>query len=79
MCIRDRADEHTGNLDAATGREMQTLFNDVARSTGQTVLMVTHSQVVAEAADRVVEMVDGCIQPNSEHKPEKLPQNTRDN
>ncbi len=73
------ADEHTGNLDAATGREMQTLFNDVARSTGQTVLMVTHSQVVAEAADRVVEMVDGCIQPNSEHKPEKLPQNTRDN
>lgn len=55
------ADEHTGNLDAATGREMLTLFNELAEAIGQTVLMVTHSRAVAQSADRVIEMVDGRI------------------
>ncbi len=59
------ADEHTGNLDAATGRDMQTLFNEIARDTKQTVLMVTHSEAVAEAADRVIEMIDGRIDHHS--------------
>ena len=55
------ADEHTGNLDANTGRQMMELFNDIAMQTGQTVLMVTHSMAVAKTADRVIRFADGKL------------------
>ena len=55
------ADEHTGNLDAETGGQMMALFNDIARETNQTVLMVTHSRAVAKTAGRIVQMVDGGV------------------
>ena len=55
------ADEHTGNLDADTGRQMMELFNDIAKATGQTVLMVTHSMAVAKNADRVIRFNDGKL------------------
>ena len=55
------ADEHTGNLDANTGRQMMELFNDIARSNNQTVLMVTHSMAVAKTADRVIRFTDGKL------------------
>jgi len=55
------ADEHTGNLDAETGQQMMDLFTELAVSSGQTVLMVTHSFGVASTADRVMQMVDGQL------------------
>lgn len=55
------ADEHTGNLDADTGQQMMALFNELARSAGQTVFMVTHSLAVAKTADRVLQFSQGRL------------------
>ena len=55
------ADEHTGNLDAETGQQMIDLFTELARLSGQTVLMVTHSLGVARTADRVMQLIDGQL------------------
>lgn len=61
------ADEHTGNLDADTGREMIDLFNELAASGNQTVLMVTHSQTIANTADRIVHFSQGRL--TTDHNP----------
>jgi len=55
------ADEHTGNLDADTGRRMLDLSNEIAATIGQTIIMVTHSHIIADSADRVLELRDGEI------------------
>lgn len=55
------ADEHTGNLDADTGRQMMELFTELARSAGQTVFMVTHSLAVAKTADRILQFSNGRL------------------
>lgn len=55
------ADEPTGNLDVATGQKVLTLLTTIAKSAGQTLLVVTHSKVVAEAADRVLVLNHGEI------------------
>ncbi len=55
------ADEHTGNLDADTGREMVALFSELAKSEKQTVLMVTHSLAIAKTADRVLRFFNGKL------------------
>jgi len=54
------ADEPTGNLDRKTGDEIILLLRDLARA-GQTVIMVTHDQHCADAADRTIRMMDGEI------------------
>ena len=59
------ADEHTGNLDAETGRAMIDLFAELAKSRNQTVLMVTHSRAIASTADRVVSFRDGKLHTDS--------------
>ncbi len=55
------ADEHTGNLDADTGRRMLDLSNEIAATIGQTIIMVTHSHLIADSADRVLELRNGEI------------------
>jgi putative ABC transport system ATP-binding protein len=55
------ADEPTGALDTAGGHEVLELFKRL-HSDGQTILMVTHNQEVAEAADRIVRMRDGRVE-----------------
>jgi putative ABC transport system ATP-binding protein len=55
------ADEPTGALDTAGGHEVLELFKRL-HSDGQTILMVTHNQEVADAADRIVRMRDGRIE-----------------
>lgn len=55
------ADEPTGNLDVATGHKILSLLTTIAKSTGQTLLIVTHSKVVAEAADRILVLDHGQI------------------
>lgn len=54
------ADEPTGALDSATGREVLELFGELNRS-GNTIVMITHDLNVAKAAQRVVRIVDGML------------------
>ena len=55
------ADEPTGNLDTATGREIMRLFEDL-HTMGNTILLVTHNPEVARGAERVVSLRDGRIE-----------------
>ena len=55
------ADEPTGALDSEGGHEVLELFRRLHAS-GQTILMVTHDDTVARAADRIVRMRDGRIE-----------------
>lgn len=55
------ADEPTGNLDTETGERIMELFDDL-NDAGTTILMVTHERHVAEAADRIVHLLDGQIE-----------------
>ena len=52
-------DEPTGNLDAATSREIQKLILDLSKETGKTFLIVTHDPNVAGMAHRQLRLVDG--------------------
>jgi putative ABC transport system ATP-binding protein len=54
------ADEPTGNLDSATGREIMTLFHELNRE-AVTLILVTHEQEVAQQAKRIIQMRDGKI------------------
>lgn len=55
------ADEPTAALDEKSGRELVTLFQQLAREDGCTILMVTHDNRILDVADRIVNMVDGRI------------------
>ncbi|MGP8300733.1 ABC transporter ATP-binding protein [Streptomyces inhibens] len=55
------ADEPTGNLDSRSGAEVLGFLRDSVRELGQTVVMVTHDQVAASYADRVVFLADGML------------------
>ena len=52
------ADEPTGNLDTANGEAVMDMLSGVAKA-GTTIIMVTHSEIHAQRADRVVHMLDG--------------------
>ena len=55
------ADEPTGNLDSARGREIMELLTALNRERGITIVMVTHEHSMAEYARRVVEFRDGLV------------------
>jgi putative ABC transport system ATP-binding protein len=55
------ADEPTGNLDEDTGGRIIALLTDLARQQGTTLLLVTHSTSVAQAADRVLRLSHGHV------------------
>ncbi|HLN29572.1 MAG TPA: ABC transporter ATP-binding protein [Gemmataceae bacterium] len=55
------ADEPTGNLDTRTSREIMELFRELNEKSGITVILVTHDQVIARNARRVVVLRDGLI------------------
>ncbi|MEQ8835174.1 MAG: cyclic nucleotide-binding domain-containing protein, partial [Lacipirellulaceae bacterium] len=54
-------DEPTAALDEKTGREVVTLFQEMAKEEGATVIMVTHDNRILDVADRIVNMVQGHI------------------
>jgi len=56
------ADEPTGNLDTTTGWEIVRLMNRLNEEKGQTFVVVTHDQGVAETAHRMIYLKDGVIQ-----------------
>jgi putative ABC transport system ATP-binding protein len=55
------ADEPTGNLDDATGEAVLGLLDRVTRQAGRTLVLVTHSPLVAARADRVLAIEDGRL------------------
>lgn len=54
-------DEPTGNLDRANTQRVLEILKELAATTGQTIIAVTHDQDFAEAGDRIIEMADGLI------------------
>jgi putative ABC transport system ATP-binding protein len=54
------ADEPTGNLDSKTGTEIMKLF-DILATEGNTIVLVTHDQNVANHAKRAIRVVDGRV------------------
>lgn len=55
------ADEPTGNLDSATGREIVDVLKTLADKQGKAVVVVTHDGMVASQAHRLLQMMDGRI------------------
>lgn len=55
------ADEPTGNLDSVTREEIQQLFFKLRDELGQTFIIVTHDETLAEHSDRKIVMSDGNI------------------
>jgi len=61
------ADEPTGNLDSATGRDIMHLL-DRLHADGKTIIMVTHDADVGQYAERIIHLADGRI--DREERPE---------
>lgn len=55
------ADEPTGNLDSKSGADIMSLLREINRSTGQTIIMVTHSPEAAKSSSRIITVRDGTI------------------
>jgi putative ABC transport system ATP-binding protein len=54
------ADEPTGNLDSKTSIEIMELFKEI-HSLGNTIILVTHEEDIAENAHRIVRLIDGLV------------------
>lgn len=55
------ADEPTGNLDSKTGNEVISLLKMSAKKYGQTLVMITHDEEIAQMADRIIVIEDGKV------------------
>jgi ABC-type lipoprotein export system ATPase subunit len=55
------ADEPTGNLDSASGKQVLEILRRLRDEQGKTIILVTHSQEGATLADRVIRMSDGKL------------------
>ena len=55
------ADEPTGNLDSATSQDVMGLLKVTSEKFGQTVVMITHNEEIAQMADRIIRIEDGRI------------------
>ena len=56
------ADEPTGNLDSKTSQDVLGLMKVTSQKFGQTMVMITHNEEIAQMADRIVRIEDGRIQ-----------------
>jgi putative ABC transport system ATP-binding protein len=61
------ADEPTGNLDTKTSYEIMDLFEDL-HSKGNTIIMVTHEEDIAQYAHRIIRLRDGLIETDTLNK-----------
>ncbi len=61
------ADEPTGNLDSKTGVEIMALFDQI-HADGNTVILVTHEEDIAEHAHRVIRLRDGVIESDTRNR-----------
>jgi putative ABC transport system ATP-binding protein len=55
------ADEPTGNLDSRSGNDVLNLFDQLHREHGKTLIVITHSEEVAERAERIIWIRDGRV------------------
>jgi putative ABC transport system ATP-binding protein len=55
------ADEPTGNLDSRSGNDVLDLFDQLHREHGKTLIVITHSEEVAERAERIIWIRDGRV------------------
>lgn len=55
------AEEPTGNLDTATGREIEALLDEL-HGQGTTVVLVTHNETLVRGAERLVTLRDGSVE-----------------
>ena len=62
------ADEPTGNLDSKTGQDVLSLLKVSAEKYGQTIVMITHNDEIAQMADRTIRIEDGRIVSESERR-----------
>lgn len=62
------ADEPTGNLDSKTGMEVISLLKTSVKKYGQTLVMITHDEEIAQMADRILVIEDGVIAENESKK-----------
>jgi putative ABC transport system ATP-binding protein len=67
------ADEPTGNLDAATGRQVIELLVELHREREATLVLVTHDPAVAGRCGRVIELRDGLVVSDADAAGEPLP------
>ena len=66
-------DEPTGALDYSTGKVVLQVLRDVNRSTGTTVILITHNAAIGGMADRVVHMMDGHVRQITTNERPKSP------
>ena len=55
------ADEPTGNLDSKTGEDIMALFHEIYKL-GNTIILVTHEEYIANHAKRVIRLLDGKVE-----------------
>jgi putative ABC transport system ATP-binding protein len=55
------ADEPTGNLDSKTGEDIMALFHEIYEQ-GNTIILVTHEEYIANHAKRVIRLLDGKVE-----------------
>lgn len=60
------ADEPTGNLDTKTGDEVMALLKASSKKYGQTLVVITHNEEIAQMADRTIMLTDGRIASEAE-------------
>lgn len=65
------ADEPTGNLDSATSQDVLGLLKVTGEQLGQTIVMITHNEEIAQMADRIVRIEDGKIVERPRRKGQK--------
>lgn len=59
------ADEPTGNLDSRTSQDVLGLLKVTGERFGQTIVMITHNEEIAQTADRIIRIEDGRIKSDS--------------
>lgn len=55
------ADEPTGNLDSATSQDVLSLMKITSQRYGQTMVMITHNEGIAQLSDRIIRIEDGKV------------------
>lgn len=69
------ADEPTGNLDTKTGEDIMSLFNEIYDA-GNTIILVTHEEYIAEHANRIIRLRDGLIEKDEIVSDRYIPKHT---
>jgi len=66
------ADEPTGALDSSSGRQVMDILRQL-HAQGHTIILVTHDSKVAEQADRIIEIGDGCLLADTRRTAQPVP------